>query len=1114
MTFKTRKLVMVLALLLFSIAAQSQTLTKNFKNESLKNVLEVIESQTGYSFVFNSEEVDTSVPVTANFDNASLETVLAKVISPLYKYSIKGKMISLSKKAVEVQKPAARNDVIRATVISSVDNQPLIGVGVTIPGTTTGVVTDLNGEFELKLTPEVKAIAFSCMGYDSKEIRIEDLRNIKVVVMDEVANTLDDVVVVGFGTQKKESLVGAVQAVKPAELRVTSSNLSTSFAGKIAGVISVQKSGEPGVADGANFWIRGISTFGSGQSPLYIVDGVEITAQMLNNIAPESIESFSILKDATATSLYGSRGANGVMIITTKNGRNSEKMSINVRAELGGASPTMLSRAADGITFMETFNEALVTRGKEPFYSQEKIDNTKAGTNPYLYPNVDWYSMLFKDGTLNQNFNINMTGGGKKVDYFMNVSAYNENGIIRKPDFSSFDTNINSQKYLFQANVNAWLTNTTKVSLKMNTQLHFNHVPAVSTNTLFGYALSGMPAEFAPVLPGEEGDTFVRFGTAQRWTTGYCTNPYAQLCSGYSDQYRGHFTSALSVDQNLDFITKGLRAYALVTFYNRVYSSVSQTMTPFLYMITDYSLKPDGTYEYDMYQAQQGNTYMTTSRGQDGLREISLQGKIDYNRTFGKHEIGATLVYHQKEKVYNIADSQEYASLPYREQGIAGRLTYNFNKLYMVEANFGYNGSENFAPGHRFGFFPSIAVGWVISNEGFFKPVKESVNLLKVRASYGLVGNDVISSSYVDRFPYLSTVNMNKAYDLRLGPGMIQQKGPTMSVYGNPEATWETSKKLDVGLEFGLFNSLNVIVDYFNEKRSGIFMQRTSLPSSFGLSGISPWGNTGKVDNEGVDASLDYNKVFSRDLVVSLRGTFTYAHNTIRYMEEPLYEYAYQYKAGKSINSFNLYQFDRYFTDEDDIRNSPDQSSLATLYPLKPGDVKYKDLNNDGVIDSNDMAWTDETSVPQITYGFGFSVNYKKFDLSVFFQGLAKYSILMEDFHPFSTATDPGTGLMQYIADDHWSEDNPNPNAFYPRLSDRWNANNTAPSTLYLKDGSFLRLKNAEFGYTWKQMRVYLSGTNLLTFTKFKFWDPEKGSGNGLSYPLQKTYNFGIQLNF
>ena len=1104
----------LVALTLLSFNAGAQNFTKTYSSTPLKDVLEDIEARTGYHFIFENKEINTDIPIKASFNKASITTVLDKVLGPTMHYSISGKYISVSKRQDSPSGHSAAVNEIKGTVISSVDNQPIVGVEVYVPGTAIGTATDLDGNFTLKIPSGTKSIRFECIGYDTYTFTVEELQQLKVVTMSEVANTLDDVVVVGFGTQKRESMVGAVQAVKPSELRSTTSSLSTSFAGKIAGVISVQSSGEPGVADGANFWIRGVSTFGSGQSPLYIVDGVEISYQMLNNIAPETIESFSILKDATATSLYGSRGANGVMLITTKSGRNTERMSINVRAEMGTSAATKIPEAADAITFMETFNEALASRDKPIYYSKEKIENTKAGLNPYVYPNVDWYKMLFKNNTLNQNFNINMTGGGKKVDYFLNVSAYNENGILRKPEFSTFNTNINSQKYLFQANINAMMTPTTKVSLKMNTQLHFQHNPVTGTETLFSYSLKAMPCEFAPVLPSEEGDSFVRFGTAPRWTTGYCTNPYAELCKGYSDEYRGHFTSAISVDQDLRFITKGLSAYALATFYNRVYSSVSHSMKPFLYRVQDYTVDSEGNYVLDMIQTQQGNTFLDTQRGNDGLRELSFQAKIDYNRTFKKHTAGATLVYHQKEQVMNVASEVEYASLPYREQGIAGRVTYDFDKRYLMEANFGYNGSENFAKGNRFGFFPSIAAGWVLSNEPYWRPIKNTVNLLKIRASYGLVGNDVISSSYNDRFPYLSTVNMNSSYNIALGPSLNAQSGPTISTYGNEDATWETSRKLDVGLELGLFKQVNLIVDYFFEKRSGIFMQRQSLPSSFGLSGITPWGNIGNVDNGGIDASIDYNKAFSKDFILSLRGTFTYAHNEIRFMDEPNYEYDYQYKKGHSINSVYMYVFDRYFTDEDDIKNSPDQSSLATLYPLRPGDAKYRDLNNDGKIDNNDQKWIDNTTVPEITYGFGFSVQYKSFDISAFFQGLGRRSLIMRDNHPFSTATDPGSGLMMYHAKDHWSVDNPNPNAAYPRLSDRWNVNNTVSSTLYLKNADFLRLKTAEFGYTWKQIRVYLSGTNLLTFSGFKYWDPEKGSGNGLSYPLQRTVNVGLQFNY
>ena len=1002
---------------------------------------------------------------------------------------------------------------VAGTVISSADNQPIVGANIYVEGTNVGTTTDAGGNYKLTVPASAKTVTVSFLGYDTKKISVRDIHLFKLITLADASNKLEDVVVVGFGVQKKESLVGAVQSVKPSDLQTSSSNLSTSFSGKIAGVIAVQKSGEPG-ADGANFWIRGISTFGSGQSPLLILDGVEITNQMLNNIPPETIESFSVLKDATATALYGSRGANGVMIITTKNGRDSEKMTINLRAEFGASAPTRVPKVADGITYMETFNEARTTRGETPYYSNEKIMGTKLGLDPYVYPNVDWYDMLFKDCTFNQNFNFNMTGGAKKIDYFLNASVYNENGIMRKPEASKFDTNINAQKYLFQANVSADATKTTRVSLKMNTQLHYRHAPIQSVSDLFAYAMTGMPCEFPATLPGEESDTFVRFGTNNAWNSGFFTNPYAQLCRGYGDQFRGHFTSALTVNQNLDFITKGLSATGMATFYNRVYSAVYRSFTPFMYQLTDYNIDEAGNYSYTSNSTNTGTTYLGTTRGKDGYRELAFQAKIDYGRTFGKHDVGATIVYMQKERNMNISDEQEYAALPYRQQGLAGRVTYGFDKRYLFEANFGYNGSENFAAGKRFGFFPSVAVGWVISNEPFWKGIKEQVNLFKLRASYGLVGNDVISKDYADRFPYLTTVDMGQGYDVYIGNNFERKYGPILSVYGNPNATWEESRKLDIGVEIGLFDSLNIIFDWFKEKRSGIFMQRASLPSSFGMSNITPWANIGKVDNRGVDISVDYNKAFSKDLILSLRGSFTYAHNEVVEMDEPAYKWDYLSKVGHPINSINCLIAEGLFQDEEEIASSPSQAAYATEFPLKPGDIKFKDLNGDRVIDDNDKCWYGNPTVPEIIYGFGFSLKYKGFDCSAFFQGQGKVSIIMYDSHPFGTKATPGGGLMQWMADEHWREEAPDPNARYPRLSPEWNTNNTQANSLYVRNGRMLRLKNAEIGYTYKFMRVYVSGTNLLTFSPFKYWDPEKGSGNGLSYPLQRTCNLGFQFTF
>ena len=1111
-----KKIAALIPCLLLTVALNAQTVTKAFRSVPLKTVLEEVERQTGYSILFENEDVDVSRPVTATFKDATLQTVLDTVLDKSLRYTVKGggKLVTISRRS-PVSAPTAPNGemTVAGTVISSADNQPIVGANIYVEGTNVGTTTDAGGNYKLTVPASAKTVTVSFLGYDTKKISVRDIHLFKLITLADASNKLEDVVVVGFGVQKKESLVGAVQSVKPSDLQTSSSNLSTSFSGKIAGVIAVQKSGEPG-ADGANFWIRGISTFGSGQSPLLILDGVEITNQMLNNIPPETIESFSVLKDATATALYGSRGANGVMIITTKNGRDSEKMTINLRAEFGASAPTRVPKVADGITYMETFNEARTTRGEKPYYSNEKIMGTKLGLDPYVYPNVDWYDMLFKDCTFNQNFNFNMTGGAKKIDYFLNASVYNENGIMRKPEASKFDTNINAQKYLFQANVSADATKTTRVSLKMNTQLHYRHAPIQSVSDLFAYAMTGMPCEFPATLPGEESDTFVRFGTNNAWNSGFFTNPYAQLCRGYGDQFRGHFTSALTVSQNLDFITKGSSATGMATFYNRVYSAVYRSFTPFMYQLTDYNIDEAGNYSYTSNSTNTGTTYLGTTRGKDGYRELAFQAKIDYARTFGKHDVGATIVYMQKERNMNISDEQEYAALPYRQQGLAGRVTYGFDKRYLFEANFGYNGSENFAAGKRFGFFPSVAVGWVISNEPFWKGIKEQVNLFKLRASYGLVGNDVISKDYADRFPYLTTVDMGQGYDVYIGNNFERKYGPILSVYGNPNATWEESRKLDIGVEIGLFDSLNIIFDWFKEKRSGIFMQRTSLPSTFGMSGITPWANIGKVDNSGVDISVDYNKAFSKDLILSLRGTFTYAHNEIVEMDEPKYKWAYQYKAGHPINSIQCLIAEGLFRDEEEIASSPSQDIYATTYPIRPGDVKYRDLNDDKIIDDNDMCWTGNPTVPEIIYGFGFSLKYKGFDCSAFFQGQGKVSILMYNYHPFATAATPGSGLMQWIADEHWSEDDPNPKALYPRLSPLWNNNNTKASTLYVRNGKMLRLKTAEIGYTYKKMRVYVSGTNLLTFAPFKYWDPEKGSGNGLGYPLQRTYNLGFQFNF
>ncbi len=1102
-------------------------LTVKMKDATLRSILAEVERTSRYVFIY-TDEVPPLLErkVTVSLKSVTIDDLLSAILKDSSLTArVRGNQVVLSKKATSSaasatpapsSKPSDKEIVLHGTVISSTDNKPIIGVSVYVEGTTIGATTDVNGDYTLRVPAGTKQVTFAFLGYDTRKINVADIELFKLVTLFEASNVMDDVVVVAFGTQKKESLVGAVQVVKPSTLKVTSSNLSTSFAGKIAGVISTQSSGEPG-ADGANFWIRGISTFGANKSPLLILDGVEIVAEMLNNIPPESIESFSILRDATATALYGSRGANGVMIITTKSGRQSEKMAINVRLESGISMPTRVQEIADGVTYMENYNEALRTRTPagevyQPRFSDEKIEGTRNRLNPYVYPNNDWYSMLFKDFTVNENMNLNVRGGGKVVDYFLNASIYNENGILKTPAESKFDTNINSQKYLFQANVGAQLTRTTRVSLKMNTQLLYWHRPVEEVADLFYYTMRANPVAFPATYPkGSVPDIDETiYGNAASWD-GSATdiNPYALLSRGYGQRHTQYLTTTFSVDQDLDFITKGLKIRGMVSFYNKTYAAVYRSFSPYYYEMTSYTDNGDGTFDYDLQNiGTPGSSFLSTSTGRNGYREVSLQGQIEYTRQFGKHDINALLVYHQKEKVNNQPANDEYEVLPYREQGLAGRFTYGFDNRYLMEFNFGYNGSENFIAGHRFGFFPSIAGAWVVSSEPFWENLRDKVDLLKLRVSYGLSGNDYLSA----RFPYLTTVNMNKSLYVWFSPNFTKQTGHEILTVGNPSATWEESTKLNIGLELGLFNALTLNVDLYKEDRTGIFMQRRSLPSTMGLSGVTPYGNLGEVENRGVDISLEYNKAFSEDLLLSVRGTFTYAHNEVMAKDEAKFlPNAYNSVLGKPVNSVYGLVADGLFASQEEIDNSPVQTFMPDYLP---GDIKYRDLNGDGVIDANDRTSLGYPTVPEVMYGFGASVNYKRWDFSFFFQGTARVSLLMSDMHPFRDNERSGFNMTQYIADDHWSEANPNPNAAYPRLDYRYNANNTQTSSFWLKNGSYLRLKSVEFGYTYKSLRVYLAGTNLFTISPFKYWDPEMGSGNGLWYPLQRVVKLGVQYNF
>ena len=1020
--------------------------------------------------------------------------------------------------SAQTAKSGQGNKILNGIVIGSDGDTPLAGVVIHSKENPMEITTtDANGEYKFTVSSTTQTVVFEMMGYDTKEINMSDTYLFTLVTMIVQANALEESVVVGFGTQKKESLVGAVQAIKPSDLATPSSNLTTSFAGNIPGLIARQTSGEPG-ADGASFYIRGVSTFGANSSALIVLDGVEITSTMLNNIPAEAIESMSVLKDATATALYGSRGANGVLIITTKEGRNSEKIAVNVSFDNTVSMPTMVQQVADGVQYMELYNEAVYNVARQsgatyiPYYSSEKIEGTRNNLDPYVYPNNDWYSMLFKDFAMNQRFNASLRGGGKKVNYFLNASIYNENGIIKEPKDALLDVNLNNKKYMFQSNVTAQVTRTTKVAMKLNMQLQYQDSPYESTSNLFYYTMRANPVRFPAVLPAQDGDTFVRYGNNDTWDTGsHDLNPYALLSRGYKEQYRSWMTASLNVDQKLDFITKGLSAKALVSFYNYSYASTNRYLTPAYYKIdpTSIAIDESGAYTWTANSiGDEGTTYLESTVSASGYHEWSMQAQLNYARQFGKHDVSADLVYHMKERVNNATGSSEEELLPFREQGLAGRLTYNFDKRYFLEGNFGYNGSENFIAGKRFGFFPSAAIGWNISNEKFFAPLKSAITNLKLRASYGLVGNDSLGDDH--RFPYITEVNMGeRAYVF--GSNFAKVGAGYIANYGNVDATWEVAKKLNVGIDLELFKDLKLSADWFYEYRSNIFMQRNSFASHGGVGGSLPWANLGETSNSGVDFSLNYNRVVNSDFQYSLRGTFTYAHSEVKAMDEPDYSNnPHLSKIGKPIYSNKVLIAEGLFTSQEEIDNSPKQDFGS--YTV--GDVKYKDVNGDGVVNSNDFVWSDKPYFPEIQFGFGGSVKFRNWDASIMFQGSARYDITTYNNHPFCDKQHFGYSIVQYIADDHWSWDNNNKDAKYPRLTTVPSDNNTQASTLYMHDASFVRLKNAEIGYTFKSVRFYVQGNNLFYISKFKYWDPEKGSGNGLTYPLQRTVKVGFQFTF
>jgi TonB-linked SusC/RagA family outer membrane protein len=984
----------------------------------------------------------------------------------------------------------------------------LPGADVRVKSLPGGVVSGADGGYVILASPG-STLVFSSLGYAPREVAVgKSSRQTINVTLEEVARELEEVSVVGYGTQRKVSVVGSISTVRPEVLLSGGvSSVSNALSGRVAGLIGVQRGGEPG-ADVSEFWIRGISTFGAGRDALVLIDGIDRGAASLNDLAPEDVESFSVLKDATATAVYGARGANGVILINTRRGREGViSVSVNVKAMV--ETLPRLPRYLRAYDYARLANEASIVRGGGAIYSPATFEIIRYNMDPDLFPDVSWQDEILRRYTRGAQGNVNISGGGRLAKYYMSGSYRTNDAIYKESGMERYHSNVRRDQYAFRANVDVDVTPGTRVSLLLATKLVDMNRPGVGTTGAIWAAQANITPLTVPVAYSN--------GLFPSYGSGVNTSPTVLLNqTGFITERENSTESLLTVEQR---VLEGLRLSASISFDNLNFHQTSRTKMPDLFMASDRDWRT-GELIVSRTVAARPMQFASASHGR---RTIYAEAKLDYNASLGKHRLGALLLYQQKD--YQRTDvSDELLSIPERDQGVAGRLTYSYNDLYFIEGNFGYSGSENFPKGQRFGFFPSVAAGWVVSNHAWVRRALPFVNTLKLRYSYGLVGNDEIENT---RFPYLSTVNMAASGYLFGDAQQIGQTGISEAAVGSTGLVWERAVKQNWGVDALLWQSLSLSVDAFVDHRDNIFMKRASLPGTVGLGGKTVWGNVGKMRSWGADGTASYTRRLGA-FNVELRGNFTFTRDKIiDYDEEPP-RYPYQARKGTSNGVTRGLVALGLFKDEADVAASP-----AQFGKVMPGDIKYQDVNGDDRVDDDDILPIGNSNVPKIQYGFAASVAWRGVDAGVFFRGSGKVDYFMggAGFYPFAGGR---TGNVLSIVKQQRNRWTPasysgdaateNPDARFPRLTYGENANNNRNSTFWLANGAFLRLKTLEVGYTlparlarrvaMTRCRLALIGDNLRVWDKVKLWDPEQASSNGAAYPLTRSYSLVIQISF
>ena len=1109
--------------------SQFKTLSVSMSNSTLREVLKTIEKSSQFVFFYLDDAVNLERKVSIDSKNKNIEEILSELFEGTScTYRISDRQIFISGKAPASTEQQQNKRKISGRV-TDIKGEPLIGVNVTVDGDANGSITNMDGLYEIFVTKKSVVLKFTYIGFKTSEIRTNASTNIYDVTLEEQVNELEETVIVGYGTQRKISNIGAQSSMKMEDIKTPSASLTTTLAGRLAGVVAVQRTGEPG-KDAADIWIRGISTPNT-SSPLVLVDGVE---RSFNDIDPEDIESLTTLKDASATAVYGVRGANGVILIKTKPGKVG-KPTVSADYYESFTRFTKMVDLADGITYMNAANEAMRNDGIATKYTEDQIRNTIAGKDPYLYPNVDWLKEIFNDWGHNRRVNVNVRGGSEKVAYYASVSYFNETGMtVTDKNIDTYDSKMKYSRYNFTTNLNIDVTPTTKVEIGAQGYLGEGNYPAISSADLYNAAMSISPVEY-PKMFFVNGEAFVP-GTS---TNNNFNNPYSQATRrGYDNLTKNQIYSNLRVTQDLDMLTKGLKLTAMYAFdvYNEIH--VHQDRAESTYNFLDTSVPYDMNGQPILQRIYEGSNVLSYKQETSGNKKTYLEASLNYDRRFNDdHRVSALFLFNQQSKLLYPKGTLEDA-IPYRMMGIAGRATYSWKDRYFAEFNIGYNGAENFSPKHRFGTFPAFGVGWVVSNEKFWQPLSKAVSFLKIRYTDGKVGNSEVSDR---RFMYLDQMKENGDYGYKFGPNGTKWSGYE-TVNMAVDLIWEESRKQDLGIDLKLFNdNLSIVFDLFKERRENILLKREhSIPSFLGYNTSAPYGNIGIIENKGFDGTIEYNKRINKDWVIALRGNVTFNKDKWIQGELPEQKYEWMNQYGHNINGVKGYVAEGLFTQTeiDDMarwESLSDANKAITPKPfasqfgtVKAGDIKYKDLNNDGQIDAYDQTYISRGDVPTTVYGFGFTVGWKDLSVGMMFQGVAGAERVLNgsSVNPFNGGG--GSGNLYSNIGDRWTEENPDQNAFYPRLSygseTTSNINNFQKSTWWVRNMNFLRLKTLQISYNlpkpWvnkvhlKNAAVYVMGTNLFTLSRFKLWDPELNTDNGASYPNTTSYSVGINFTF